>query len=203
MKSKKTRKIVSISIISLVVALTIVVVLLAVIPKKHYDPMNWDYDSATIYKDKSNAMLDKDDPEDKKVLEKIKELYEKSLKDSILSSMFQGTGSYSASVKEKATSVSDLYDKSGVTSIVFDYDEEQVLQMYGEEYMHQLPASASKQIKYYSAVLVLTDTTSFEEATLYLITNVDKSKSEYCIKFLAHQSELYDYISDYSDVIYS
>lgn len=202
MKSKKTRRIISISIISVVLALTLVVIILAIVPKKHYNPVDNSFNAVTIYKEKSNRMLIPSNTSDKKVIDKLMELHEKSLKDSVLSSMFQGTSSYDAKVSHKTTAGSDIYNKSGTMALVFSYPEAQTLQMNGEDYRYTI-ASASKTVTYYRAVLVLTDTSSFEEATLYLITDVDDNESECNIKFLAHQSELYDYIANYEDVIYS
>ncbi len=200
--TKKAKKIISISIISLVLALTLVVIILAIVPKKHYDPLDTSFNTVTIYKDKSSGMLLSQNSAHKDVIDDILELHEKSLKDNVLSSMFQGTSSYEVKVyRDKTTSFSDICNKSGVYALVFDYGTEgKILKMNGEEYRYTY-ASASRTITYYRAVLVLTNTTNFEEATLYLINDKDGKQSDCYIKFLAHQSELYDFISDYEAVM--
>lgn len=201
MTSKKTRKIVSISIISFVVALTLVVILLAVIPKKQYDPVNTKFNAITIYRETSNGMLLTNDSSKKGDMDKILELHEKSLKDSVLSSMFQGTSTYKANVYHKTTSESSIYNKSGVYALVFSYPEAQTVTLYGEDYKYSATSTQAKTITYERAVLVVTNTSSFEEATLYFITDIDDKESECYIKFLAHQSELYDFIAEYDGVM--
>lgn len=201
--TKKAKRIISISIIGLVLALTAVVIILAIVPKKHYNPLNAEFETVTVYKDKASGLLSTKDASQKKVINEILELHEKSLKDNILSSMFQGTSSYEAKVyRNKSTSASDIYGGSSTGyALVFNYGVDgRVLEMNGEEYRYTY-GSQSKTVTYYEAVLVLTNTSNFEEATLYLITDKDGKKSECYIKFLAHQSELYDYIANYDAVM--
>lgn len=199
MKSKNLKKIISISIISLVLALTAVVIILAIVPKRHYDPVDRDYDSVIVWRETvSNAYLLKDgeigSDESDAIAKKIVELHEESLKDNVLSSLFQGTSSFSPKVTHYSHSnVKTEFQKDGVISIVFNYPEEQTLMFQGKEYKNTT-AQVSKTVKFRMAVLVLTNSSSFEKATLYL-TDEDY-ESECQIEFIAHQSDLYEYIKN-------
>ena len=106
--------------------------------------------------------------------------------------MFQGTSSFEPKVTHYSYSnVRTEFQKDGVLSIVFNYVDEQKLIFNGEEYKNT-SAQVSKSVTFSRAVLVLTNSTSFEKATLYL-TDAD-FESECQIEFLAHQSDLYEYI---------
>lgn len=197
MKTKNLKKILSISIISLVLVLTAVVIILAVVPKKHYNPVDYDFNSISVWRETvTNQYLVKDgnigSDESDKVVKDIIALHEKSLEDNVLSSLFQGTGSFQPKVTHYShANVKNEFQKDGVISIVFNYVEEQKLIFNGEEYKNT-EAQITKAVTFSRAVLVLSKSTSFEKSTLYL-TDAD-FESECQIEFLAHQSELYEYI---------
>lgn len=198
MKTKNLKKILSISIISLVLALTAVVVILAIVPKKHYNPVDNDFYSISVWRETvTNNYLVKDgevgSDESNAVVNDIVELHEKSLKDNVLSSLFQGTSSFKPTVKAYGhNNVRTEFQKDGYISIVFHYSTEQKLIFQGEEYKHSNSQQSTKTVTFERAVLVLTNSSSFEKATLYL-TDADFS-SDYQVEFLAHQADLYQYI---------
>ena len=133
MNSNKAKKIVSIVIISVVLAITILTVVLALIPKKLYNPIANGYDYITVYKKDAsvNNYADEDSDEQKAIIDNIAKYLEKSTKDNVLSSIFQGTG-----------------------KVANDRD--------------------------------------FQERTVYVVDG--EGNSDYQIKFIAHQSDLYTYI---------
>lgn len=205
MKSNKLRKILSITIISLVLALTVAVIILAIVPKKHYDPVDRDFYQVSVYRETSSGAFlvkngDLGSEESQATVDKLVELYEKSLKDSVLSSMFQGTGKFKPNVLHKSVDVSGKYNTSSVLALVFEYDEPQTLYLNGKEYKYTTTNQATKSITYTWSILTLTKSESFEKATLYLVSD-GSTKSECQIEFLAHQSELYDYIVDMDGLI--
>lgn len=206
MKSNKLRKILSITIISLVLALTVAVIVLAIVPKKHYDPVNRDFNMISVYRETSSGAFavkkgTQGTDESQDTVDKLMELYEKSLKASVLSSMFQGTGKFEPNVVAKDTSMSGKYNVSSVLALVFTYNSTQTLCLNGKEYKYT-SLNQTKTVTYDRAVLVLTDTESFEKVTLYLIEGDESvTTSKFQVEFLAHQSELYDYITEMDGLI--
>ena len=198
MKTKNLKKILSISIISLVLALTAVVIILAIVPKKHYNPVDKDFYSISVWRETvTNNYLVKDgevgSDESNGIVNDIVALHERSLKDNVLSSLFQGTSSFKPVVRAYGyNNVKTEFQKDGYISIVFNYATEQKLIFQGEEYKHSSSQQSQKTVTFERAVLVLTNSSSFEKATLYL-TDADFS-SDYQVEFLAHQAELYEYI---------
>lgn len=198
MKTNNVKKILSIVIISVVLALVAVTVILAVIPKTLYNPLNTEFQSVVIYRDKSEDVYIKDySDKDREAFAKILELHEKSLKASVLSNMFQGTGSYDVNVVTKGqTDVkNNVILKDDVYAIEFRYLTAQTLKINGEEWKDEKTFS-SKTVSYDKMYLIVTNNDSYEECTIYL-TN-EKDDSSYQVKFLAHQEELYDYIKNLS-----
>lgn len=194
MKTGNLKKILSIIIITVVLALTIATIILAVVPKKLYDPLNQDFITMSVWRDGVTNMYAKGDmgsEEQNKVINDIMELHDKSLKDNVLSSMFQGTSKYNVKVERYGNNdVSKDAKADGVLSLVFTYKTAQKLMINGEEYYDE--AAAEKTVSYTRAVMILNDSEGFEESTIYLCDADYVSKCQ--LKFLAHQSEIWDYI---------
>ncbi len=196
MKTNKLKKILSIVILSVVLAITATVIILAVVPKRHYNPVERDNVMViSVWRetvDNSYVRGEIGSEEQNKIANEILDLHEKSLKDNVLSSIFQGTSGFEPEVTKYGYSdVSKELKKDATISVVLDFAEEQTLKFNGEEYK-DTTAQTTKSVKYSRAVLTVTNSSSFEKATLYLTD--DNFTSSYQIKFLAHQSELYDYI---------
>ena len=194
MKTGNLKKILSIAIITIVLALTITTIVLAVVPKKLYDPLNQDFITMSVWRDGVTNMYAKGDmgsEEQNNVINDILELHDKSLKDNVLSSIFQGTGKYNVKVERYGNNdVSKTAKADGVLSLVFSYKTEQKLTINGEEYYD---ANATvKTVSYSRAVMVLNKSQSFEESTSYLCDADYVSNCQ--LKFIAHQSEIWDYI---------
>ena len=67
--TSKVKKIISIVIISLILAITVAVVVLALIPKKLYNPVPTDYTTLTVYRNKKSQtyLIDDGHPEHKEI----------------------------------------------------------------------------------------------------------------------------------------
>lgn len=190
--SSKVKKIISIVIISLVLAITITTVVLAIVPKKFYNPIVEGYDYVTVYKkDQTNlrSFYTKDES-DKETLDNIQTYLEKSVKDNILSTIFQGTASFDNKIIVETTSNVISNVASGKACLVFGYVDAQTLMFNGAVYNN--PDSKKETITFNKLVMPISDDEDFQERTIYVMD--ESTTSNYKIKFLAHQSDLYDYI---------
>lgn len=202
MKKDLAKKIISISVVSLVIALVITTIVLALVPKRLANPVAEGYATITIYKDNvgqqylySNDAETNAEKNHNAIYKKIQELHEESLKDNLLSSMFQGLGKYGIEVVPSITTkvIEDVAKANG-NALVFTYTGEkpQVLKINGEVY-YNTTAISSTVVEYDMIVMPLNENDSFEECTIYLVDR-ESSKSSYKLKFLANQGELNDYI---------
>lgn len=197
MKTNNLKKVISIVVVALVLAITITTIVLALVPTKLYNPVNKDkLQSVTVYRDElSNVYLYNFEGQEERteVCNELIKLHEDSLQDNILSSLFQRATSYEAKVNKKAiTNVLDsCVDVSGVLALVFTYSEDQTFMFNGEEYKDQTIVS-STTVKYRKLMLLVNNTEGYEETTVYLTDS--SNRSNYNITMLAHQSELYNHI---------
>ena len=198
MKTSNVKKILSIVILSLILAITITTIVLAVVPKKLYNPITDNYKAIIVYKDKVSNIYHTADTaaeDDKVIVAKIKEKLEMSVKDNILSSMFQGVGSFEERVIYEKTStdcMSKVAKVSGSVCLIFDYLKEQTLELKGNVYTHPEGKGKNNSIVYTKIFMPLNNTEDFQKCTVYLAGS--DNKSNFQVEFLAHQSELYDYI---------
>lgn len=195
MKTNNAKKIASIAIIALVLALTIVTIVLALVPKKLYNPISDGYKLVHVYRDglsNSYKYGDLGSDESNGIINDLLELHENSLKDNVLSHIFQGTSSFKPTVVNNSYSdVFSMNNADGVLCIVFNYLEEQTLVIDGEEYKDET-ALSSKTVTYNKIYMPISNSDSYEECIVYLADS--SNKSSYQIKFLAHQKEIYQYI---------
>ena len=207
MKKDLVKKIVSISVVSLVLALVIATIVLALVPKRLANPVNEGYASITVYKDSLDKQYFKDfynsataTEAEKKynaVYGEITDLHKESLKDNLLSSMFQGLGKFGIEVVGSLQSdVIKNIAKAEGNCIVFTYlgEDKQVLKINGEVYYDET-ALTSEAVEYDMIVMPLSENAGFEERIVYLADR-ETGKSQYQLKFLADQSELNDYIEE-------
>lgn len=201
MKKDLAKKIVTISIISIVLALVLTTIILALVPKKMENPIADGYASITVYKDSSSQQYKKyENPTTTaetnfaEVYNTIKNLHEESLKDNLLSAIFQGTGSFDSKVTSKYVSnVISSVAKADGNALVFTYLEEKTLMIGGEVYYNETSLN-STTITFDMIVMTLGTSDNFEECTIYLADR-DDYKSSYQVSFLARQGELNDYIN--------
>lgn len=197
MKSNVFKKVLSIVIIGLVLAITITTVVLALIPKRLYNPIADSYVYVRIYQ-KDNETYNfynkvGGSDEQKQICTSIDENLKKSLKDNVLSSIFQGTGKYDESiVVSKVSSVESSIAK-GKTCLIFGWLEKQKLTIKGEEYV---PSNSNDVVTYTELAMPIENDNDFQERVVYVLNS--DGGSTYQIKFLAHQSDLYSYINGLS-----
>ena len=197
MKSSNVKKILSIVIVSLVLAITALTVILALIPKTLYNPIAKGYSYVYVHQkdDEYNTYLaNSESQEQKDVLNKIDALLKESVKDNLLSSIFQGTGSFDTRVviEKKSSVMSDIAKASGATSLVFGYAEDQEFVFKGKKFKNPQAVDPDKVVTFRKLVMPLTSDQDFQERIVYLV-DVD-GNCNYQIKFLAHQSDLYNYV---------
>lgn len=203
MNKNQTKKIISIVIVSLVLALVLVTIILAIVPKKLENPVAQGYTSITVYSgDKDQTYFytpnatDADAIKENETFRKIESLHADSLKDNVLSALFQGTGSFDVQVTKTnyPNALTEAQDQSD-NVLVFTYATgEQTLMINGKEYKDTSSFSSSV-VTFDMVVMPIGDSNSFEECTIYLADRTNKNSS-YQVKFLAHQSDLADYISN-------
>lgn len=201
MKKNLAKKITSITVIALVVALVITTVVLALVPKKMNDPIASDYKRVWVYQDNVSAAFSyvanpttDEQRAHNEIIETIKELHEESLKDSVLSAIFQGTGSFKSEVTKtkKNNALTSVAEQTG-NAIVFEYFEDQELKVNGETYKDEGTLSASP-VTFGKIIMTLGTSENFEQCTIYLVDSSD-GHSYYQVTFLAAQAELNDYVS--------
>lgn len=205
MKTNLVKKIISISVISLVLALVVLTIVLALVPKKFENPIADNYATITIYKDgvppqqfnyTENPATESEKAHNE-IMSTIEKLHEESLKDNLLSAIFQGTGSFEVKVvKEYIPNVITTVAKAeGTNALVYTYlqEEKQVLKINGEVYKDESKLS-STEVTFDMIVMPLGTTDGFEQRTVYL-ANRSNNQSSYQVTFIAHQAELNDYIS--------
>ena len=204
MKSNTLKKVLSIVIIAIISAVVITTCVLAFVQKSLYNPIteiSKDMDSfytLTVYKDGYYGVHHNSDSEteDKKqVIKDVKEMQIDSTKASILSLMFQGTSDYEPRIITSVAGnvMTSIAKAKGSVCLVYDYlDEEQTLLWEGEVYKNSQAKDPNAPITFRKLIIPVSNTDEFGVCTAYL---VDKdNKSSYQIEFLAHQSEIYEYL---------
>ena len=200
MKAKNVKKITGIVVVSLVLALTIATIILALVPKKLYNPMSQnDFAGVTVWRSTlSNSYYwdDEDTKNESEANQVISELLvkiEDSVQDNILSSMFQGALGYDIEITKtnKNSNLKSLYDGSGVLALVFNYlDDVQTLKINGKIYKYETKLT-STTIEYNQIIMPLNNSDSYEECTLYFVKD---NATEYKMTYHAHQSDIWSYI---------
>ena len=207
MKTSTLKKVLSIVIVSIVLALVAVTIILAVVPKRFGNIISDNYATLSVYKDgKENLFVyngqstDESDVKQNKVINEIVRLHKESLKDNLLSAIFQGTGSFKIEVlQDPETSVINFVDKEGVYGLVFDYTTPQTLKVDGAELKYEETLS-SKTVTYNRIVMPLKDTNRFDDNVIYLCNS--SSDSTYQVRYIAHQSDICDYIDSIANLLH-
>lgn len=204
MKSNTLKKVLSIVIIAIILAIVVTTCVLAFVKKSLYNPMNEindnmdNYKIMTIYKDGYHGVylnIESEDEEKKQVMADIKALSDESTKSSILSSMFQGTGSFEPKIltKDEGNVLTKIAQASGKVCLVYDFaDVDQYLMWNGEKYKNSQAKDPNAPVTFRKVYIPISNTEEFDVCTAYLADKDDKSS--YQIEFLAHQSEIYDYL---------
>lgn len=209
MKSNLVKKIVSSAIIAIILAIVTTTIVLALVQKTLYNPINYTYYdkdlkkdvnygdtyySLTLCKDKfANMYLKDGSDEQKEVINKIAELQKDSTKASILSHMLQGS-SFESEVKvsDAGNVMTKIAKAEGEVCLIYDFIDEQKLYFDGEVYKNSQAKDPDAPVTFRKIFIPISNTEEFETCTAYL-TGSDNISS-YQITFLAHQSEIYQYM---------
>jgi len=204
MKSNTLKKVLSIVIIAIILAVATTTCVLAFVQKSLYNPITdindtiGDYYAITLCKDGvTNLYLNSDTASDeqKEVVSKIEELSKKSTEASILSLMFQGTSSFEPTIKavDAGDVMTTIAKAKGQVCLVYDFlDDEQTLMWDGEVYTNPQATDPDAPVKFRKLFIPISNNEEFDVCTAYLADS--KNKSGYQIEFLAHQSEIYEYM---------
>ncbi len=193
------KKVISIVAIVLVVLLVGATVALACIKTNstdlvdelaNYDKINY----VQVYKNGSYYQaFTKSDEEGKNSINKIVCLHKESLKDNMLSSLFQGALGFDASMEKfEASKTRDeiVKDKNCVS---FIFSEKQTLVWEDETIQNN-----SKNVEFYELILEVQDNENYSEVSVYVLNLANKAttsnSSLYKFTTIAHQSALYDFI---------
>lgn len=190
---KKVISIISIVLVALLVGTTIT---LACVKTKTFDGINalGEYDKISVvevYKDGSaTAYQSFNSKVDKTTIDKIVKLHKDSLKDNVLSAMFQGTLGFEAKFETLSSSISFSDIVKDSTCILFKFDEKQNLKWDDEE----IKTSSNKNVEYNQIVMRLNNSKNYADVAIYVLNS--STSSSYKITVSAHQYELYKYISN-------
>lgn len=206
MNTSKIKKILSIVIITLILALTVITIVLAIVPKRLYNPITNGYMSVAVYRNKKDRMYfatDDANAEDKVFNTKLSKLLSDSVKDNVLSSIFQGTGKFKSEVLpgDEGNVMTNVAKVSDGMCLVFMYEEEQTLMFNGKIYKNPQATGKDKDkpVTYTQIFMPIANDQDFQERTVYLADS--SNKSAYQIKFLAHQSDIYQLINNLDLII--
>lgn len=190
---KKVISIISIVLVALLVGTTIT---LACVKTKTFDGINalGEYDKISVvevYKDGSTTAYQSFNSKvDKTTIDKIVKLHKDSLKDNVLSAMFQGALGFEAKFETLSSSISFSDIVKDSTCILFKFDEKQNLKWDDEE----IKNSSNKNVEYNQIVMRLNNSKNYADVAIYVLNS--STSSSYKITVSAHQYELYKYISN-------
>lgn len=196
---KKTlTKVLTIVAVALVLMIAAAAITLSIVKTNFNQVINTDKVNAiTVYmEDKDNCYTAENN---KEVFEKIKELYNKGTKESIISSLFQGAYSKNAQPEALSTSksVSSLQTPGTNEYILkFSFTENQALVVDKETITDSSIYGTDKTVYFDTAYFVVQNNSTLTKVNCYIVSS---SSSSYCyryVSFATHHSELFEYIGD-------
>lgn len=151
----------------------------------------------TIYTDSKDNYYSEDT--NKEVFEQLKKLYNKGTEESIISALFQGAYSKRAKAEVITSTVSTDTLKtpaSGTYVLKFNLKETQQLKVNGKVVEDSSKYGSDKSIYYNTVYVNIEDNTALTKIRCYIISETSINYSYRQVDFVAHHSELFDYISD-------
>lgn len=200
------KKVISIVLICLVVALVAATAITGIVKTNYYNPIEENALQIRVYKDGEENHLNTYTSSVKKDrYDKINSLMQDAFTETILISLFQGN----LSTEDKLTSGSvDLESKLTETDnnlwLIFVYSTDtttgaKTLKKNGENYLDlDKSEDVDRTVSYYKMAVKLVDTDNLAETTIYLDTNYQSTKftCSYKITTLAHLSDVYNYVTE-------
>ena len=151
----------------------------------------------TVYTDSKDNYYSEDT--NKEVFEQLKKLYNKGTEESVISALFQGAYSKRAKAEVITSSVSTDTLKtpaSGTYVLKFNLKEKQQLKVNGKVVEDSSKYGPDKSIYYNTVYVNIEDNTALTKIRCYIISETSINYSYRQVDFVAHHSELFDYISD-------
>lgn len=151
----------------------------------------------TVYTDSKDNYYSEDT--NKEVFEQLKKLYNKGTEESVISALFQGAYSKRAKAEVITSTVSTDTLKtpaSGTYVLKFNLKETQQLKVNGEVVEDSSKYGSDKSIYYNTVYINIEDNTALTKIRCYIISETSINYSYTQVDFVAHHSELFDYISD-------
>lgn len=151
----------------------------------------------TIYTDSKDNYYSEDT--NKEVFEQLKKLYNKGTEESVISALFQGAYSKRAKAEVITSTVSTDTLKtpaSGTYVLKFNLKETQQLKVNGKVVEDSSKYGSDKSIYYNTVYVNIEDNTALTKIRCYIISETSINYSYTQVDFVAHHSELFDYISD-------
>ena len=151
----------------------------------------------TVYTDSKDNYYSEDT--NKEVFEQLKKLYNKGTEESVISALFQGAYSKRAKAEVITSSVSTetlQTPASGTYVLKFNLKEKQQLKVNGKVVEDSSKYGPDKSIYYNTVYVNIEDNTALTKIRCYIISETSINYSYTQVDFVAHHSELFDYISD-------
>ena len=193
------KKLLAIIAITIIGVLAVSVVTLAFV-KTDYNQAKISSEIEVYYGQETGIFKDDDNEEYADIYEKLKQLYVKGTKETVLSSLFQGA--YSQDAKPEIKKSGWTFAKTdGKVYLKFIFNTEQVLSFNGKVYIDEAKTSTDKTIKYDAIWVEIINSNSLVKVNAYF-RNTDSSgstKSSYRIMFLTAHMDLYNYIVELSE----
>ena len=151
----------------------------------------------TVYTDSKDNYYSEDT--NKEVFEQLKKLYNKGTEESVISALFQGAYSKRAKAEVITSTVSVDTLKtpaSGTYVLKFNLKDTQQLKVNGEVVEDSSKYGSDKSIYYNTVYVNIENNTALTKIRCYIISETSINYSYTQVDFVAHHSELFDYISD-------
>lgn len=151
----------------------------------------------TVYIDSKDNYYSEDT--NKEVFEQLKKLYNKGTEESVINALFQGAYSKraKAEVITSTVSVDTLKNPaSGTYVLKFSLKDTQQLKVNGKVVEDSSKYGSDKSIYYNTVYVNIEDNTALTKIRCYIISETSINYSYTQVDFVAHHSELFDYISD-------
>lgn len=192
------KKILTIVALALVVILGATVITLAFV-KTDYDQLTTaNVESIVVYYGTANNTFSSDVENDKDIYNKLISEYNKGTKETVLSSLFQG--SYASDAKPEVKYETWTFSPAaGKNFLKLNYSEGNypVIKINGEVYEHDALLTAEKTVEYKSVYVQIEDSSELTKITAYFVhtlNNTTSNVSNYRIQFVTHHESLNDYV---------
>ncbi len=197
----KGKKIAIISVSSVIAALVIAIIILAIVQSTFYSPNVSNADSLIIYVNGSETedgictnpkvYTELANNKGQKIFGDVMDKMETGSNESVLTCIFADTYKFKTEVSEVTTTTSQILENSMVVKFIFETP--QTLQIDGEDKLD----SNNNKIQYDSIYIVVSNTNDLTSTTAYLYDN-NANKSNFKLTYLARQAQLYNYINELS-----